>query len=154
MKKLNPFYNRIYHLSISFALYLGHKTNRMSTVYKCLAIDDDPLFIRKLSIFIESLDWLELIDTYNSPVKGAKAIFEIKPDILFLDMEMPHIDGNYLVDWVGPRLDKMENPPKIIIVSSLHFEPEDRLSNVAGYINKGDVKDAESLGKMIKEIID
>ncbi len=78
----------------------------------------------------------------------------MNPDILFLDMEMPYVDGNYLVDWIGPRLKKMDKPPKIIVISSLNFAPEDKVKDVTGYINKGDVTNAERLGKLIKEIID
>lgn len=126
----------------------------MNTVYKCLAIDDDPLFLRSLSIYIEDIKWLKLIDTYNSPVVGAKAIFEANPDLVFLDMEMPHVDGNYLVDWVGPKLAKLAHPPKIIIVSSLSFTPEEMVAGVAGYINKADVRNAEKLEALIREIIE
>ncbi|MFT4833541.1 MAG: chemotaxis response regulator CheB [Marinoscillum sp.] len=126
----------------------------MSTTYNCLAIDDDPLFLRTLDIYIESLDWLNLVATYNNPIQGAKAIFDVNPDILFLDMEMPYVDGNYLVDWIGPRLKKMDKPPKIIIISSLNFTPEEKVKGVAGYINKGHVTNAERLGKLIREIID
>lgn len=125
----------------------------MAKTYNCLAIDDDQLFLRTLSIYIESIDWLNLVDTYNNPVRGAKAIFENELDILFLDMEMPHVDGNYLVDWIGPKLNEMANPPKIIIISSLNFAQEDKLSSVSGYINKGDVTNSEKLEKLIKEII-
>ncbi len=126
----------------------------MTKTYKCLAIDDDPLFLRKLSIFIEDIEWLNLVETSNNPILGAKSIFTINPDILFLDMEMPHVDGNYLVDWVGPRLAKMDNPPRIIIVSSLNFAPEEKLPSVSGYINKGDVQSAERLEELIRQIIE
>ncbi len=125
----------------------------MASTYNCLWIDDDPLFVRKISVFIESINWLNLVDTFNNPIHGAKAIFEIKPDLLFLDVDMPHVDGNYLLDWVGPRLEKLENAPKIIIVSSLVFAEEDKLPSVAGYINKGDVTSAEKLEGLIKAIV-
>lgn len=125
----------------------------MQTAHKCLAIDDDKLFLRTLSVYIEDIDWLELVDTADHPVRGAKAIFDVKPDIVFLDMEMPHIDGNYLVDWVEPRLKKMEKPPQIIVVSSLNFAPEEKLPGIKGYINKTDVTSSEKLSKLVKDII-
>ncbi|MFY0607164.1 MAG: response regulator [Cyclobacteriaceae bacterium] len=126
----------------------------MPTTFSCLAIDDDSLFLRKLSVFVESIEWLDLVKTVNNPVQGAKAIFEVEPDILFLDMEMPHVDGNYLIDWIGPRLAKMTKPPKIIIVSSLNFSDEEKQSSVAGYINKSQVTSAENLSQLVKGIID
>ncbi|MEQ8239016.1 MAG: response regulator [Cyclobacteriaceae bacterium] len=126
----------------------------MQSPLRCLAIDDDKLFLRKISVYMEDIEWLNLVDTANHPVRGAKAIFDVQPNIVLLDMEMPHIDGNYLVDWVSPRLEKMENAPHIIVVSSLDFAPEDRLPGIKGYINKSHVTSGEALAKLIKDIID
>ena len=125
----------------------------MNTYLTCIAIDDNPLFIRSLKAFIEEIDWLELLETYDESVKGASGIFSIKPDIVFLDIEMPHADGNYLVDWITPRLKSLENPPKIIIVSSLNVEEKDQLEMVSGYINKADLINPEKLESLVRNIV-
>lgn len=119
----------------------------------CIAIDDNPLMLRKLEAFIEEIDWLTIDATFDNSIKGATAIFEMNPDLVLLDIEMPNVDGHYLVDWVAPKLKEMETPPKIIIISSLDVAKEDQLSGVAGYINKSKVISVESLNTMLRAII-
>ena len=126
----------------------------MSKNYTCIAIDDDPLLLRKLQAYIEDIPWLTFLESHNNPIKGASAIVSIKPDIIFLDIEMPMVDGNYLVDWIGPKLEIMENPPKIFIVSSLTIPKEEQLPQVTGYINKANVTSPEALETRLKEFID
>ncbi|MFT6867318.1 MAG: DNA-binding NarL/FixJ family response regulator [Cyclobacteriaceae bacterium] len=126
----------------------------MTKTYKCLTIDDDPLFLRTLAFYIENIGWLELIGKYSNPILGAKAILKSKPDIVFLDMEMPHVDGSYLIDWIGPSLSKMDTPPIIIIISSLVIPAESQLPMVNGYINKTHVTSADQLAYHIQAILE
>ncbi|MEQ8715942.1 MAG: response regulator [Cyclobacteriaceae bacterium] len=125
----------------------------MSEVLNCIAIDDDPLLLRKLEVYMEDISWINFLASYSSPVKGATAIVESKPDLVLLDIEMPHIDGHYLIDWIKPRLDLMEKPPTVIIVSSLTVPKEDQAEGIAGYINKANVTSPAELEAMLKEII-
>ncbi len=125
----------------------------MSEVLNCIAIDDDPLLLRKLEVYMEDISWINFLASYSSPVKGATAIVESNPDLVLLDIEMPHIDGHYLIDWIKPRLDLMEKPPTVIIVSSLTVPKEDQAEGIAGYINKANVTSPAELEGMLKEII-
>ena len=124
----------------------------MSKTYTCIAIDDDPLLLRKLEAYLEDIPWLTFLESYNNPIKGASAVISTKPDILLLDIEMPMIDGHYLVDWIGPKLELMENPPKVIIVSSLNVPKEEQLPQVTGYINKSNVTSPAALDTMLREL--
>ncbi|MFY0686491.1 MAG: response regulator [Cyclobacteriaceae bacterium] len=119
----------------------------------CMAIDDDAIFLRKLSVFIDDIDWLSLKHTYTNSVKGATALISNKPDLLFLDMEMPHAGGGYLMDWLEPKINEMEPKPKVIIVTSLEASSIEGLPNVTGYINKFDLKSSEVLEGRLKEIL-
>ena len=125
----------------------------MSKKYTCIAIDDDPLFLRKLEVYIEDISWLTFLESHSNPIQGASAIISIKPDIVLLDIEMPHVDGNYLIDWVGPKLELMENPPKVIIISSLTVPEEDQLPGVTGYINKANLATPNELETRLEELI-
>jgi chemotaxis response regulator CheB len=120
---------------------------------KCISVDDDPLFVRKLEAFTDEMDWIAITETHNNPVQGATAILKENPDVVFLDIEMPYIDGAYLVDWIKPTLDKMEHPPKIIVISSLTEPPEELLANANGFINKSAVTDPDTLETRLKEIL-
>ncbi|MEP0985234.1 LytR/AlgR family response regulator transcription factor [Ekhidna sp.] len=119
----------------------------------CISIDDNPLFTRKLEAFTESLDWISIVDSYDNPIQGATAIVNNKPDVVFLDIEMPYIDGEYLADWIKPKLEMMDNPPQIIVISSVTEPPEELLANTAGFINKSTVTDPEAFEKSLKAIL-
>lgn len=119
----------------------------------CISIDDNPLFTRKLEAFTESMDWISIIDSYDNPIQGATAIVNKTPDVVFLDIEMPYIDGAYLADWIKPKLDLMDNPPRIVVISSVTEPPEELLANTAGFINKSTVTDPETLEKNLRAIL-
>lgn len=125
----------------------------MPKSYTCIAIDDDPLMLRKLEVYVEDIPWLNFLEGQNHPVKGATAIITHKPDIIFLDIEMPYIDGHYVIDWLGPHLETLELPPQIVVISSLHINKEDEAKGVAGYINKATVKSPEALEEQLKAIL-
>lgn len=119
----------------------------------CISIDDNPLFTRKLEAFTESMDWISIVDSYENPIQGATAIVTNKPDVVFLDIEMPYIDGEYLVDWIKPKLAIMDKPPRIIVISSVAEPPEELLANTSGFINKSTVTDPATLEKSLREIL-
>lgn len=119
----------------------------------CISIDDNPLFTRKLEAFTSKLDWISIVDSFDNPIKGATAILNMKPDVVFLDIEMPYIDGAYLVDWIKPQLEQMDTPPRIIVISSLVDPPKELLASANGFINKSSVTDPDTLEQKLKEIL-
>ncbi len=125
----------------------------MSQTYQCIAIDDDPLFLRKMEVYIDEIPWLHLTKTFTNPVQGATAIISDKPDLVFLDIEMPYIDGTYLVDWIEPKLAGLDRRPQLVIVSSLHVEEADQHPSVSGYVNKSLVSSPEALAERLQAII-
>ena len=84
----------------------------------CIAIDDDPLMLHNYEMILSSINWINLVGTFTSPVKAAASIITLQPDIIFLDLYMPHVEGYALLDWIQPRLKEMNYTPKIIIVSA------------------------------------
>lgn len=69
---------------------------------RTIIIDDEPSSINALLWEIESLDQfeLEIVETCTSPVAGIEAINQHRPDLLLLDVEMPHINGIELLKQV------------------------------------------------------
>ena len=122
-------------------------------ILTCISIDDDPLFSRKLKVFTDEMDWLEIKETYNNPVQGATAILQQKPELIFVDIEMPYMDGEYLVDWLQPTLEQLSDPPKIVVISSVTYPPKPLLAKATGFINKSEVSSVENLEKHLKEIL-
>jgi DNA-binding LytR/AlgR family response regulator len=60
---------------------------------KCLIVDDEPVARKVLREFIEDIDWLELAGQAENPLKAMKLLREQEIDILFLDINMPKING-------------------------------------------------------------
>lgn len=124
----------------------------MNKEFRCIAIDDDKLFLRKVDVFAEEIPWLEILATYSNPVQGATAVISENPDLILLDMEMPHIDGLYLLDWLEPRW-KNTQFPKVIIISSLDLENGSPIKNIHGVIHKNKLNTPESFKEELEKIL-
>lgn len=60
---------------------------------KCIIIDDEPIARKLLKEYIEETDFLELVGTAENPLKATGLINEHKADLLFLDINMPKMNG-------------------------------------------------------------
>ena len=59
----------------------------------CIVIDDEPLAIKLIESYVKRIDFVELLGSYSDPVQALSAIKDSKPDFIFLDIQMPDIDG-------------------------------------------------------------
>ena len=59
----------------------------------CIIVDDEPLAVRLLESYVEKTPDLELLASFTDSIKAINAIKVQKPDLLFLDIQMPNIDG-------------------------------------------------------------
>lgn len=62
-------------------------------VYKVLLIDDEPAATQALTRSLMAFKEVEIIGSYNDPNQGVEAICQLTPDIVFMDIEMPGMDG-------------------------------------------------------------
>jgi DNA-binding LytR/AlgR family response regulator len=60
---------------------------------KCIIIDDEPIARKVLKEFIEDIDFLELIGQAENPLKAMSLLNENTVDLIFLDINMPKING-------------------------------------------------------------
>lgn len=72
----------------------------MNNRYKVVIIDDDPICIKNLQHSISQFPFLELVGSVQSPVLGKDLILQKRPDLLFLDVEMPQITGVELINQI------------------------------------------------------
>jgi len=79
----------------------------------CIVIDDDALSRRVIEEFITRTDFLELKNSFQNAVEAINALDKNPEDIdlIFLDIEMPEMDG---IDFLNTLI----NLPQVIIVSS------------------------------------
>src|SRR5450755_3936216 len=59
----------------------------------CLVIDDEPLALELLKKYIAKIYFLELKGAFTDPFEAKKIMDSVQIDILFLDIQMPDING-------------------------------------------------------------
>ena len=60
---------------------------------KCLAIDDEPLALKQIVGYIGKTPFLELTGSYQSAIDAMEAVANHEIDLLFVDIEMPDLNG-------------------------------------------------------------
>lgn len=69
---------------------------------RCIVVDDEPLAVRMLEGFVERTPLLELAGSYNDPVLALSEIRSLAPELVFLDIQMPDLDGMELSRMLPP----------------------------------------------------
>lgn len=69
----------------------------------CYIIDDEHLAQEILEEYIAKVPFLELKGTFFSPLEAAEKLAEDKPDLLFLDINMPDLDGLSFIPMLNPK---------------------------------------------------
>ncbi|UYQ95210.1 LytTR family DNA-binding domain-containing protein [Chitinophaga horti] len=78
---------------------------------RCMIIDDEPLARKGLREYLADTPGLELTGEYEHPAAALPALSADKPDLLFLDIRMPKING---VDF----LRSLPHPPMVIFTTA------------------------------------
>jgi two-component system response regulator LytT len=71
----------------------------------CIAVDDEPLALGLVCKFIEQTPFLNLVGRYSGAVDALKAIHQHKLDLIFLDIQMPDLNGIELARVLGKGAD-------------------------------------------------
>lgn len=67
---------------------------------KAIIIDDEPLARSIVKAYLKNHDDIEVVDECNNGFEGLKSIEKHHPDILFLDIQMPKINGFEMLELV------------------------------------------------------
>ena len=59
----------------------------------CIVVDDEPLAVKMLENYISKTSFLSLEASYTDPVAALEAIRERRPQLVFLDIQMPDLNG-------------------------------------------------------------
>jgi DNA-binding LytR/AlgR family response regulator len=70
-----------------------------------IAVDDEPLALGLVCKFIEQTPFLNLVGRYSGAVDALKAIHQQKLDLIFLDIQMPDLNGIELARVLGKGAD-------------------------------------------------
>ena len=83
-------------------------------ILNCIAVDDEPLALGLVCKFIEQTAFLNLAGKYAGAVDALKAMHTQKIDLIFLDIQMPDLNGIEL----ARVLDKGDRKPRIIFTTA------------------------------------
>ncbi|TFH90979.1 two-component system response regulator BtsR [Vibrio ouci] len=78
-----------------------------------LVIDDELLAREELTELLEETGHIEVIDQASNAIEGLKKINQLKPDVVFLDIQMPQITGIELLGMLDP-----DTMPKVVFVTA------------------------------------
>ena len=66
----------------------------------CIIVDDEPLAVKLLESFVAKTPELELLGWFTDSVEAINAIKEQQPNLLFLDIQMPDLNGMELAHMI------------------------------------------------------
>lgn len=72
----------------------------MNSLISCIIVDDEPLAVKLLESFVTKTPDLRLLGSFTDSVEAINAIKEQKPDLLFLDIQMPDLNGMELAHMI------------------------------------------------------
>jgi two-component system LytT family response regulator len=70
---------------------------------RAFLVDDEPLALKRLQRMLAATKRVEVAGASSDPVDAVPAILEAKPDILFLDIEMPGMTGFEMLAHLQPQ---------------------------------------------------
>jgi len=72
-------------------------------VMRAFLVDDEALALKRLQRMLASAGRVEIVGTSTDPVDAVEAILAAKPDVLFLDIEMPGMTGFQMLSKLDPQ---------------------------------------------------
>ncbi len=78
---------------------------------KAIIIDDEPLARSIIIEYIQSFSQIDILQECNDGFEGLKAIMQHKPELIFLDIQMPKITGFEMLELI-------EQPPAVIFTTA------------------------------------
>jgi two-component system LytT family response regulator len=97
---------------------------------KVILIDDEPLARGIVKEYLQSYSAADLVAECSDGFEGIKAIQQFEPDLIFLDIQMPKINGFEMLELI-------ENPPAVIFTTAFdEFAIKAFESNAVDYLLK------------------
>ena len=78
---------------------------------KAIIIDDEPLARMIVKEYLQNYPNISVVQECNDGFEGVKAIMQHQPDLLFLDIQMPKINGFEMLELI-------EQPPAVIFTTA------------------------------------
>lgn len=137
-------------------------------MFNCIIIDDEAPARNILKKYLEEVGGFKILAECTNGFEGFKAIKELNPELIFLDIQMPKLDGFEL-------LELLESPPEVVFVTAFDqfaikafdknaidyllkpyaFERfKEAVSRIKKRLEEKKQDQAEAIPKLIKEVND
>jgi two-component system LytT family response regulator len=115
---------------------------------KAILIDDEPLSREILKSYLNRFPQIQIADECNDGFEGVKAIQQHQPELIFLDIQMPKINGFEMLELVSPM------PAVIFITAFDEFALKAFEANAIDYLLKPVSEDrfAKAVQKFLDKI--
>ena len=84
----------------------------------CIIVDDEPLAVKLLESFVARTPQLELKGSYTDSVEAVAALRQTPVDLVFLDIQMPDMDGMELARTISHSPQPAHRSPLIIFTTA------------------------------------
>ena len=74
------------------------------TKLKTIVVDDEPLALRLMMSFLKNIPELEIVAQCKNGIEAVNAVLELSPDLMFLDIGMPGLNGFEVIKKIQPEL--------------------------------------------------
>lgn len=71
--------------------------------FRCIIIDDEPLAVEVIQTHLSEFSNMELVGVFNDPIEALKIMKKNNIDAVFLDINMPKMNGLEFIRSVGPK---------------------------------------------------
>lgn len=96
----------------------------------CVIVDDEPAAIEVLTEFVKRTPNLQLLSTFRDPLQSLNFLRETKVDLIFLDINMPELNGMEL-------LNVLIHPPLVVFTTAYtEYAIESYEKNAIDYLLK------------------
>ncbi|MFK4300496.1 MULTISPECIES: response regulator [unclassified Paenibacillus] len=86
----------------------------IKSLFHVLLVEDDPMVQEVNRLFIEQVDGFQVVGLASNGLRGLELIEELKPDLIFLDVFMPSLDGIATLQ----RIRSMALPVDVVVVTA------------------------------------
>src|SRR6476660_3127208 len=100
--------------------------------YEAIIVDDEPLARRSVRKYLRSFPEFEITGAYGDGESAVAAIHQQKPDLVFLDIQLPEFDGFDVIRAVG----KDQMPVTIFVTAYDRFALQAFEANALDYLLK------------------
>jgi two-component system chemotaxis response regulator CheB len=145
------FGNKLILTKENSSLDVVHAEKQENKIIKVMIVDDSSTIIQLLSMIFKKDKNIEVVATCENPLQAEDLYKKHKPDVITMDIHMPHLDGVQLVKKLAPTY-----KVPIVMISSISQEEGPQVFNAlesgaVDYIQKPTLKELDVMAPLIIE---